>query len=416
MTYNNTDDVKPTTPPQTAPPQTATHKMAPQTKRDGAATAVILALCASVIAGAFLLASPWKNTQVIAKPAVTVVASPKRPIIEVVFAIDTTGSMSGLLESAKQKVWTIANQLMSGQPRPTVRFGLVFYRDKSDSYVTQSTPLTDDIDAVYEALLAASASGGGDNPEHVNRALEVAIDDMQWRDGDNVLKLIFLVGDAPPHDDYQDTPTSIALTKRAAAKHITVNPILVGQNGNAKIAWQKIAVAGGGHYAAIAQDGGTIATSTPFDRELERYNHALADSVVYYGGEKKVAKARAKFDSRKRMKGEVASSAASFSSAKGGYLGSGDLLSAESDGRASIETLPQALAPTETRGMTASQKRAWLDGKKKKRKQLSDKIAKLSKKRAQYLRENKRHKKDSFDDNVFTTLRKQAKKVGIALE
>ena len=51
------------------------------------------------------------------------------PRIDVVFALDTTGSMSGLIEGAKQKIWSIADKLVSGNPRPEVRMGLVAYRD-----------------------------------------------------------------------------------------------------------------------------------------------------------------------------------------------------------------------------------------------------------------------------------------------
>ena len=35
------------------------------------------------------------------------------PRIEVVFVLDTTGSMSGLIEGAKQKIWSIANAMAS---------------------------------------------------------------------------------------------------------------------------------------------------------------------------------------------------------------------------------------------------------------------------------------------------------------
>src|ERR1043165_5364898 len=69
--------------------------------------------------------------------------------IDVVFVLDTTGSMSGLIEGAKQKIWAIANQIASAKPHPVVRMGLVAYRDRGDEYITKLTALTDDLDAVY---------------------------------------------------------------------------------------------------------------------------------------------------------------------------------------------------------------------------------------------------------------------------
>src|SRR4051812_15543898 len=75
-----------------------------------------------------------------------------KPKIEVCFVLDTTGSMSGLIEGAKQKIWSIANEIVAAKPTPIVKFSLVAYRDRGDEYVTKLTPLTDDIDAVYGEL------------------------------------------------------------------------------------------------------------------------------------------------------------------------------------------------------------------------------------------------------------------------
>src|SRR5690348_8048988 len=56
--------------------------------------------------------------------------------IDVVFVLDSTGSMGGLIEGAKQKIWAIANQVATAKPRPRIRMALVTYRDRGDSYVT----------------------------------------------------------------------------------------------------------------------------------------------------------------------------------------------------------------------------------------------------------------------------------------
>src|SRR4026207_1552332 len=91
------------------------------------------------------------------------------PRVEVAFVLDTTGSMSGLIEGAKRKIWSIANQLASGQPRPQVSIALTAYRDRGDAYVTRLHPLTDDIDGIYAELQQLAADGGGDTPESVNQ-------------------------------------------------------------------------------------------------------------------------------------------------------------------------------------------------------------------------------------------------------
>src|SRR5687768_16166038 len=84
----------------------------------------------------------------------------KKPKVEVVFCLDTTGSMGGLLEGAKQKIWSISNQIASGKPTPDLKIGLVAYRDKNDTYVTQVHDLTGDLDAVHAKLKTFQAQGG----------------------------------------------------------------------------------------------------------------------------------------------------------------------------------------------------------------------------------------------------------------
>src|SRR5262249_39230218 len=73
-----------------------------------------------------------------------------RPQVDVVSALDTTGSMSSLLEGAKRKIWEIARYIAQGQPAPQLRIGLVAYRDVGDEYVTKFFDLTDDLDGVYQ--------------------------------------------------------------------------------------------------------------------------------------------------------------------------------------------------------------------------------------------------------------------------
>src|SRR5882762_3522258 len=72
--------------------------------------------------------------------------SPSAPALEMVFVIDTTGSMGGLIEGAKQRVWGIVNEVMQSPSHPAVSIGLVAYRDHGDEYVTKVLPLTNDLD------------------------------------------------------------------------------------------------------------------------------------------------------------------------------------------------------------------------------------------------------------------------------
>ncbi len=127
-----------------------------------------------------------------------------KPRVDVVFVLDTTGSMSGLIQTAKEKIWSIATTMASAKPTPEIRIGLVAYRDRGDRYVTQLVDLSDDLDSIYAKLMDFQADGGGDTPESVNKALFDAVHGMSWSQGDQAYRVIFLIGDAPPHMDYNE--------------------------------------------------------------------------------------------------------------------------------------------------------------------------------------------------------------------
>ena len=82
----------------------------------------------------------------------------EQPKIEVVFVLDTTGSMSGLIAAAKEKIWSIANTLSTTKPSPEIKMGLLGYRDRGDDYITKQFELTSDLDAVYAFLMGFKTS------------------------------------------------------------------------------------------------------------------------------------------------------------------------------------------------------------------------------------------------------------------
>ena len=148
-----------------------------------------------------------------------------KPQVEVVFCLDTTGSMGGLIEGAKQKIWSIVNQIASGQPIPEVKVGLLAYRDRGDAYITKLFDLTTDLDEVHKNLTGFKAEGGGDTPESVNQALNESVAKFKWSKEKDTLRIIFLVGDAPPHMDYKDDVKYPESCKLATAQGIIVNKI-----------------------------------------------------------------------------------------------------------------------------------------------------------------------------------------------
>src|ERR1700719_4578444 len=226
--------------------------------------------------------------------AKTAAANETKPRIEVCFVLDTTGSMGGLIEGAKQKIWSIANEMISAKPTPQLKLGLIGYRDRGDEYVVKSFNLTDYIDAIYGHLREFQAAGGGDFPESVNEALAEAIHKMSWSKDDKVLKIIFLVGDAPPHMDYPNSPKYPELCREAAKNDLIINTVQCGDATETKAIWQEIAKLAEGSYVAIPQSGNVAVISTPMDKELSQLNELIGATLIPYGDGKLQAEVHAK--------------------------------------------------------------------------------------------------------------------------
>jgi hypothetical protein len=338
----------------------------------------------------------------------------------VAFVLDTTGSMAGLIDGAKHKIWSIANQLASGQPTPQVRMALVAYRDRGDLYVTRVKPLTDDIDAVYAELQQFAAEGGGDTPESVNQALHEAVAKLAWSSDADVYRAIFLVGDAPPHLDYQDDvkfSDSVALARQ---KGIVINTVQCGAYGETTPIWQQIATTGGGTFASIQQDGGMVALATPMDDELSSLNAALASTLVPYGAAEEQAELEAKRDRAASAAPSAVASRLGFLSKLGGRLNAGraDLLDAIASGDKELADVPEPELPPAMAAMAPAEREEFVKGKLEERKQIQARIDHLSRERDAYVvQESARRAADGgdagFDAKVRDAVRAQAAAAGI---
>lgn len=338
-----------------------------------------------------------------------------RPRIEVVFALDTTGSMDQLIEGAKRKIWAIADELASAEPQPELSIGLVAYRDRGDAYVTQHYPLSSDLDAVYQQLNALSAAGGGDGPESVNQALFEAVHNTSWSDEPNTYRTVFLVGDAPPHEDYQNDVPYLHTVKAAVARGIVINTVQCGEQQETTPIWSAIAQATQGSYASIAQSGGMQQIAAPMDGEIDRLNAELSDTVLPYGASEQQAVVREKARVAAAAPAAASASRQSFLSKKGGGIvtGRGDLLDDVRSGRVDVAKLSKSELPSELRELSPEARSQLLQQRGAQREQIKRKLDALVKERSSYVRveEQKRRKsgeRDGFDSEVMRAVKSQA--------
>jgi len=345
--------------------------------------------------------------------------SEAKPRIEVCFVLDTTGSMGGLIEGAKQKIWSIANEMISAKPTPELKLGLIGYRDRGDEYVVKSFQLTDDIDSIYGHLRDFKAEGGGDEPESVNEALAETIEKMPWSQDRKVLKIIFLVGDAPPHLDYADGHKYPELCRIAAKKDLIINTVQCGNIAETTPIWKEIAKLSEGSYAAIAQSGGVAVIATPMDDKLARLNKKIGATLIPYGNAALQREVAAKQAFAESAPASAAADRLSYNAKTGKAVqGRGELLDALANNEVKLDAIDKKDLPKEFQKLTKQEMEARIAKTRAERDSLQKEVQDLAKKRDAYIQaENKRlaeaGKGDGFDEKVAETIHQQAERKGI---
>ena len=345
----------------------------------------------------------------------------EKPVIQVVFLLDATGSMSGLIGTAKEKIWSIAGSLSQTEPAPDIEIGMIFYRDRGDDFITKQIPLGKDMDNLYEQLMLIQAEGGGDSPESVNQALYESITKINWNNSNNAYRAIFLVGDCPPHMDYRDDvkyPESCSLAK---SKDIVINTILMGNDNQAKKIWKEIASLTNGEFIQTDMSVNNIDVRTPFDEKINELQFDLDNTRIYYGSsldlsEQKMSQSKVAFE-------QAATNArrAEFNmSNKASYYGSQELLYDIINGKKLTEIKSSQL-PKNIQNYTEKQLKDYVDSLILVRKNLESEITTLSKQRQDFI-DGKLHEIDaekvesSFDNVIFRSVQKQAETKGIKIE
>jgi hypothetical protein len=327
--------------------------------------------------------------------------------------------MSGLIEGAKEKIWSIANEMIAAKPTPELKLALIGYRDRGDEYVTKLTDLTADIDAIHGTLMEFSANGGGDGPESVNQALHEAVTKVSWSGDRDVLKIVFLVGDAPPHMDYEQDVRYPEVCQAAMKKDLVINAVQCGQEDETAKIWKEIAKLAEGKYIPLVQTGGMVRIAAPQDEQIAALNREIGGTLIGYGD----AGARRGVVA-KQAAAEAAAPAAtadrlSYNAATGRAVqGGGELIDQLDRGEVKLDDVKEEALPEEFRGLDEKQLAAAVDAKRAKRKEIQARLEKLLEERNTFIIAEKKRlaesgKGDSFDEEVSGTVREQAARKGI---
>ena len=195
-------------------------------------------------------------------------ADPPKPEVDLVICLDTSGSMRGLINAARQSIWAIVNDLALSKPEPKLRIALLTFgnqgHQEENGWVNVDSPLTDDLDTVSQKLFALTTNGG---EEYVGRVLQTSLDTLHWSTQKDALKIIVVAGNESADQDKECDFRDVC--RRAIAEDIIVNSIYCGNPAD-KLApvWRDVAMLADGQFAAIDKDHGDVVISTPFDTRL----------------------------------------------------------------------------------------------------------------------------------------------------
>jgi hypothetical protein len=251
----------------------------------------------------------------------------------------------------------------------------------------------------------------------VNEALDVAVAQLSWSNSRNTLKILFLVGDAPPHMNYAQDRKYPAIIADARRRGIIVNTVQAGGARDTERVWREIAQLADGDYLRIPQSGGVVVIETPFDRDIHDLQIELNKTVVPYGRPAAQRVINEKLARTEAAPAPAASDMAAYLSKKRGdreiVTGGGDLVTDALAGRVRIDAVPESELPDALKTLNSTERRAFVEKQSQARNALDGRMRALVKQREAYIaaaRAKQPNARDSFDRVVEETLRGQMRR------
>jgi hypothetical protein len=312
---------------------------------------------------------------------------PERPweVIDLAIALDTSGSMTPLIEAARLKLWEIVNELTLMRPTPTLRVALITYgnskNDPKAGWVRVETDLTENLDLVSERLFELTSEGG---QEYVGRVLQVAFEGLSWTPSEEALKMIFVAGNEKADQDPEvrlDDMSDIA-----RREGIFVNAVYCG-NAQAEDAesWQELAELAEGQFATI-RHGGRPAVETPYDEELARLSETINTTYIPLGeeGRKRQETQAAQDKNAKKLSTSAAASRAQTKTSRT-YSAAWDLVDAVETEKVDLYEMDESELPEKLQKMSLDEREIYLQDMQVRRDELREQIRELSAQRKQYI-------------------------------
>ncbi len=203
--------------------------------------------------------------------------------VDIAFVVDATGSMGDEINYLKSELKDVIDRAKKELKNQELRLGSVFYRDHGDSYVTRKSHFSKDIEKTTDFINKQGAAGGGDKPEAVEEALDVALDELVWSDEASA-RLLFLVLDAPPHMTDEINKRLHRQISKAAEKGIRLIPVACsGTDRSTEYLMRSFCLATNGSYIYLTDDsgiGGSHLKPITDEHKVDLLNDILVQTIT----------------------------------------------------------------------------------------------------------------------------------------
>jgi len=338
--------------------------------------------------------------------------------IQIALLLDTSGSMSGLIEQAKTQLWNILNELTKtskGEEVPSLEIALYEYgnpqKSSSKYEINQLSPFTTDMDYISEQLFSLKTNGG---EEYCGAVIKQSLDDLDWTNKPG-LKMIYIAGNEP----FNQGPIGYKkVCEEAQKRGIVVNTIYCSDGSRGQVReWSLGATAGGGESFSINHNEQTAFVETPYDDEINRLNGELNKTYHSFNsyGETKVQNMVIQDSNAGSYSKENAVKRAKFKSSKQYKTSDWDLVENYQKDKTILEKAE--IKDEKLSKMSKAELEKEIERMAQKRQEVKSKINELDKKRVQYKKDKiKADKKSNLGNSIIKTVKKQAKKKGYKTE
>lgn len=330
--------------------------------------------------------------------------------IQVAILLDTSGSMDGLIEQAKSRLWNIVNTLTTLKydgKAPKIEIALYEYgNDGIDNrnWIRKVTPLTQDLDLISEKLFALRTNGG---TEYCGAVIKSATNELDWNGNDKSMKLIYIAGNEEFNQEGINYKEAISDAKK---KNIFVNTIFCGNREEGiRTFWQDGANLGGGKFFNIDSNQKVIFIETPYDIRISECNVKLNDTYIGYGSfgyEKKAMQVQQDVNAESVSASNKIERAVSKTKKSAYNNATWDIVDKAEADKNFVKNVNKKDLPKELQNKSTEELEKYVQQKSAERTQLQKEISDLAAKRQQYIDSEMKKRSNNETDDLGKAIEK----------